>query len=112
MSQNKVELEAVQKDEGKPKIHYVPKSLLVAVGSVLGQADGTKYDKYNWRKGMKFSRTYDSLMRHLTAWNEGEDTDPESGLNHLHHAAARLAFLIEYISKEKYNKFDDRYKGD
>ncbi len=40
-------------------------------------------------------------MRHLTAWWEGEDNDPESGLPHIYHAAANIAMLVEFIDKNK-----------
>lgn len=45
-------------------------------------------------------------MRHLWAWWSLEDRDPESGLNHLDHAAACLAMLIE--TRRRYTGKDDR----
>lgn len=51
---------------------------------------------HNWRRGYKWSLSYAALMRHLTAWWDGEDTDPESGLSHLAHAGWHVLTLIWY----------------
>jgi hypothetical protein len=44
-----------------------------------------KYDFDNWRKGLPSVQISGSLQRHLWAWLEGQDKDPESGLSHLDH---------------------------
>jgi hypothetical protein len=36
------------------------------------------------------------MQRHLWAWKEGEQNDPESGKNHLAHALCCLMFLYEH----------------
>lgn len=69
-----------------------------------------KYAAHNWRGGFAWSRPYSALQRHLTAWNSGEDKDPESGLSHLAHAACCIQFLLEF--EETHKALDDRYKGD
>lgn len=48
----------------------------------------------NWAKGLATSRYYDAAMRHLMAWNDGEERDPESGLTHLAHAGVNICFMI------------------
>lgn len=55
-----------------------------------------KYAARNWERGQAWSVPYASLMRHLQSWHAGEDTDPESGLLHLAHAACNVAFLLSY----------------
>lgn len=66
-----------------------------------------KYDSHNWRKGLEWSRVLGALLRHTTAFLNGEDKDPETGLSHMAHAGCCVMFLLEY---EKTNKqFDDRY---
>lgn len=92
-------------NDGKPPIHLVPPSMTLAVASVLGYG-AKKYAPRNWERGMKWSVPYDSMMRHLLAWQKGEDTDPESGLPHLHHAACNIAMLVEFM--ETYKEGDDR----
>lgn len=48
------------------------------------------------------SRYKAALLRHLTAYEKGETKDPESGLNHLAHAAWNaLAMLYCATMKEK-----------
>ena len=34
-----------------------------------------KYDDYNWRKGMPFSRYTDSMFRHLIAWMQKDESE-------------------------------------
>lgn len=53
-----------------------------------------KYGRYNYTKGFEASRLVAACLRHVTAWNDGEDLDPESGLHHLGHAKACLGMLL------------------
>ena len=99
--------EAVKHDQGKVPYDLLPTSALHGVAEVLGFG-AKKYAPNNWRKGMGWSRLVGAALRHLTAWNDGEDKDPESNLSHLKHAACCIAFLIEYEEK-KLGK-DDRFK--
>ena len=86
-------------DAGKPRLTLIPRSALLAESAVLTQAAGGKYEAHNWRNGKSWSRDLDSAMRHILAFAEGEDVDPETGLSHLAHARARLGFVIEYQSR-------------
>lgn len=99
-------MEAKRFNKGKVQMSLLPKSLLEETAKVL-MFGAQKYDKNNWRKGMKYTSVYDSLQRHLTAWLDGEDIDEESGELHLAHAACNIAFLIEYYTKQVGE--DDRY---
>lgn len=86
---------AVKDNVGKAPIDLIPSKALVAIAQVM--AYGTrKYKPHNWRLGLSWGQTYSSLMRHLLAWNDGEEIDPESGLPHLAHAGCQLMFLLEY----------------
>lgn len=74
----------------------------------------TKYGDRNWESGIKYSRVYAAVLRHLMAWQDGEDVDHESGLSHLSHAFCGLMFLVHYeanwprmMGGEK-NTLDDR----
>ena len=72
-------------------------ALPFAVVAELAVAHGegaTKYGRHNWRGGEVLASTYfAAAQRHLTAWYEGEDVDPDSGLSHLVKAMASLAVL-------------------
>jgi hypothetical protein len=105
--QGQVQLNGQKNDQGKPMLDLVPRSLIWAVGDIL-TSGAEKYGKHNWRSGLLWSRPYAALLRHLTSWYDGEDTDTESGRSHLWHAAAELSFLIEYEAKQLGK--DDRYK--
>lgn len=67
-----------------------------------------KYAAHNWRKGMPMSRSFNALMRHLIAYMNVEDKDPESGESHLAHAACCLKMMQH---TEKFHpELDDRIK--
>jgi hypothetical protein len=53
-----------------------------------------KYWRHNYRAAPVRATVYlDALDRHLSAWIEGQDTDPDSGLSHLVKAMACLAIM-------------------
>lgn len=94
-------------DEGKDLISLVPASTFKAVAKTMAYGMG-KYPPHNWRQGMEWSRVINATFRHLLAFNEGEDIDPESKLPHLFHAMTNLSFLVEYYTQNLGT--DDRYK--
>lgn len=94
-------------DEGKPQVDGIDPDFLLAIGEILTYG-AEKYAKYNWTKGIHFTRIYASVMRHLLKWYACEDEDDESGLHHLAHAACDLMFLWTYANHTQYNEFDDR----
>ena len=70
-----------------------------------------KYDVDNWRKGLSYRQCMESCLRHLIAFLEGEDIDPESGLNHLGHAMCNIMFLMSFENDPELKaKCDDRRK--
>ncbi len=99
----------VKYDAGKAQLGLISSRFLNGLGRVLTYG-ARKYAAHNWRKGLHTSRYYDALQRHLLAWNDGEDVDPESGHSHLYHAACCLMFLAETL--EVRPDLDDRYKPD
>lgn len=78
-----------------------------AMGSI-GLLDGMlKYGRSNFREmGVRASIYYDACSRHLNAWFEGEDVDPDSGVPHLAHALACLAIIVDAEAAGKLT--DDR----
>jgi len=92
----------------KPPLSLVPGSALVLVSSALRNG-ADKYGPYNWRdQKIQASNYISAALRHLLAWNDGEDTADDSGLSHLAHACAGLMILIDSI--ETGNAIDDRPK--
>ena len=88
--------------DGNPKdavgIKKVPMSVVSApVLAEIGLAmmeGARKYGRHNYRvAGLRASVYYDACMRHMMAWWEGEDIDPDSGLSHISKALACLAVI-------------------
>ncbi len=88
-------IEGFKTDTGKTPWHLFPWDAAVAVCTVM-QIALSKYPKRNWEKGMDYSRLWDAAIRHLTAWHNGENIDPETKQSHLSHAACCVLFLISY----------------
>lgn len=93
----------------KLPLHLWPTTATVL--GCLGLLDGAlKYGRSNWRvMGVRASIYYDAARRHLDAWFEGEDTDPDSGLPHHAHALACLAILVDAAAAGRLT--DDRTYG-
>jgi hypothetical protein len=94
-------------DGNKVRLDLVPIDLLWGVGKIL-TFGANKYGDRNWEEGIKYSRVYGALLRHVTAWWGGENKDKESGQHHLWHAACCIAFLMQYTARKRYKAFDDR----
>jgi hypothetical protein len=69
-----------------------------------------KYGPWNWRETGVCASTYvNAILRHLNAWRDGEDLDPESGISHLAHIACSANILMDagYCNRLQ----DDRNKS-
>ena len=99
--------QALRYNQGKLQWSLIDFKSLEGLVKVL-EMGAKKYDKHNWKKGMPITQVSESLMRHLFAFLNGEDTDSESGLSHISHVMCNAMF-IEYIMREK-PEFDDRYE--
>lgn len=94
----------------KPERHsLIPQEALDYMARLYGFG-AEKYAAHNWRKGYDWSKSYDSLIRHASAFWRGEDLDPETGLPHLAGAAFHCFTLMIFM--EEHPEFDDRYKKD
>lgn len=80
----------------------------VLAEAALGMFEGAlKYGRHNYRAvGVRASIYYDATQRHLTAWWEGEDLDPESKLSHITKAITSLMVLRDSMIRENWT--DDR----
>ena len=84
-----------QYGEKKLKMSSTPVMPLQEMGKVF-ELGAKKYGRYNWRlHAVSATVYYDAALRHLMAWFEGEDTDPESGVSHLAHVMACMAILMD-----------------
>lgn len=106
--------EAIVKDSnpkdsiGVKKVPFstVPSPVIAEVG--LAMLEGAlKYGRHNYRAiGVRTSVYYDAALRHLTAFWEGQEIDPDSGLPHIVKAMACLVVLRD--SQMIGNCVDDR----
>jgi len=95
-------------DQDKVDMSLIPSTMLEGVGRVLMHGE-EKYGRDNWRQGCEWSRYVSAAMRHIAAFNEGQDWDEESGLSHLCHAICCLTFLYD-MQVEGYGE-DNRFKS-
>lgn len=88
-------MSARKDDQGKAPLSMIPRSALLAEARVMAFG-AQKYGRDNWRGGMERSRLADAALRHILAWVDGEDADPETGESHWAHVRCCAAFQIEY----------------
>lgn len=101
--------DAVKFDEGKPAMDLLPPKALRGIASIFGFGK-KKYHAFNYKsgKGLDWNQPYAACLRHLNAWNEGEENDHESGESHLYHAGCCVMMLIDLV-ESKIGK-DTRFK--
>lgn len=82
-----------EKGSKLPQLGAIDPHAIMEVAKVAGFG-ATKYARYNFMKGYRWSLSYDALQRHLHAFWNGEDRDEESGLYHLAHASWHCLALL------------------
>jgi hypothetical protein len=96
-------------DTEKLRYDLIPPEAMEELAKVLTHG-ATKYEDHNWARGIKWSRVFAALMRHMWSWWKGENADPETGYSHLSHALCNIVFLVTY-EQRKMKQFDDRFVG-
>lgn len=90
----------------KPPVSNVPLSVISEVGMALAEG-AYKYGSSNWRViGVRASVYWDATFRHIKAFWEGEDVDPDSQLSHITKAISALVVLRDAMIQDNWN--DDR----
>lgn len=97
-------------NQNKLRWRNIPLFLLKGLVEV-GQFGESKYDTYNFLKGLKVNDTLDSLMRHLDSVQDPSksDLDNESKCHHLYHVAWN-ALVAAYMIENRPD-LDDRLKS-
>lgn len=84
---------ATKADGGKPRMDLIPPEAKMAMAEVFAYG-AKKYADRNWEQGLAWGRVAGAMERHFTAWEAGEDDDPESALPHLWHVLTNVAMLV------------------
>lgn len=102
-------MQAERKNNGKLQWTQIDFESMEDMVRVL-EFGAEKYDRDNWKKGFPVRQLCDSLLRHMTAFLNGEDIDPESGLTHIGHIQCNAMFLA--YNMKHHPEMDDRKKED
>jgi hypothetical protein len=97
-------------NSGKLRWRNFPMFLMRPLAEV-GQFGETKYETFNFLKGLGVLDTLDSMKRHMDKFEDPSfsDKDEESQCDHLAHVAWN-ALIALYMIKNRPD-LDDRYKG-
>ena len=98
--------EGKKNDSEKARFDLLPTDSLEEVVLVLTRG-AKKYGDRNWEKGIRWSRVFSALLRHVYAWWKGERRDTETGLSHMAHAICCCMFLLSYELRDM-KLYDDR----
>jgi hypothetical protein len=95
------DVKGLKYDEGKPRWDLLPMGEIEEIVKVL-TFGAKKYADNSWQEVPRgVERYFASLLRHLVAWRTGNDSDDESGLHPLAHAACNIIFLLYLIRRKK-----------
>lgn len=84
----------------------IPFAVLWEIGVAMLEG-ARKYGRHNYRViDVRASVYIDAAIGHITQWFEGEDIDPDSGLNHLSKAIASLVVIRDAMIRG--SAVDDR----
>jgi len=90
---------ATKRDHGKRRWSLVPWAALGDAVDVL-TAGAAEHGDFGWRDLPNArERYFDALLRHLTAWCDGERINRDSGRAHLAHALAN-AIILAALDRE------------
>lgn len=107
-------MSGVKYDAGKTDMGLlfieVPRALEEASKAL--QLGSEKYGVGNWMRVENGNPRYlSALVRHLTAYYQGEKHDKESGLSHLAHVATNALFLLDLERQHDYISLQGRSIG-
>lgn len=98
----------IKYDSDKPRLDLIDPDAIEGLARVL-EFGAKKYEVYNWRKGMAYSRLIAAALRHLFEIMRGNNIDQESGYPHVDHLGCCWMFLSYMMKKRR--DLDDRYNS-
>ena len=91
--------------EGKTRFDLIPITALTRLADLYARG-AIKYDEFNWKKGIPYSRCYASLLRHLYQWAKGDRDE-----DHLAAVAFGIFCLLHYDETRRSDLDDmDKYR--
>lgn len=93
-----VKRQAVKYDTHKADYSLLTSAMLEPMTRALMYGEG-KYSRGNFKEGFENIRLTSAALRHIFAYLDREEQDPESGVSHLGHAMAALAMLLDNIAE-------------
>lgn len=93
-------------DDGKPALDLLDPYAIEQLGLVMA-CGAKKYGRFNWCKGIAYSRLIAATLRHMMSFLRGENLDPETRLSHVAHAMANCMMLLNMTLVNK--EMDDRH---
>lgn len=79
-------------DTGKRDLSLVPRVAVDALAEAL-EVGARKYSRMNYAAGLEAHRMVSAMLRHVFAWYEGEERDPDGQL-HLGSVMANCAMIL------------------
>lgn len=99
---------ALKHDYGKLRWDLLPLGAVHEVVRVY-TFGATKYEDWNWARGLKYSRCLAAILRHLYAYMwRMEKNDPESNCHHMACVVFYCLALIHYDAVPTVGELDDR----
>ena len=104
MMEDNVVTGATKFDNDKPLMQLFPLPTAESISKVL-TFGAKKYAAHGWKKLPDAVQRYQgAMLRHMTALQQGEEFDSDSGLPHIYHIGCNITFLIHFYN-ENPNKF-------
>jgi hypothetical protein len=88
-----------QKGKKLAQLGAIDPASLLELAKVAGYGQA-KYARFNYLRGFDWSLLIDALYRHLLAFQNGEELDPESGLSHAAHVAWHALALVSFSQRK------------
>lgn len=98
---------AKKNDKDKSDLSLIPYIALIKEAEAFKVGE-KKYGRYNFYNGMEVTRLVSAAQRHLLAFLEGEENDPEDGQDHLGSVRACCAMILK--QRQLGTLIDNRYK--
>lgn len=95
------ESKGLRYNKGKRKWSLLSFKALEPMIDVL-EFGATKYEPFNWQKGLDKTEILESLQRHVAKLFDGEEIDQESKIHHIGHILCNAMFYSYFMQKDQH----------